>query len=318
MSSPGAPGLRRFRGCERAHCLAPFVIKFLTKVAGFPLISRDFRPGRGFPNRTENLRKANTYNYLGLVRELTFTDFKLKYQGSFFGYLWSLGKPLMIFGVLLVVFTNFLKLGNSVPNYPVYLLLGIVLWTYFVEATFSSMGSIVSKGELIRKVYFPRIILPISSSVTALLTLGLNLIIVFLFMFFSKISLSVEAPLVVLLLLEFFVFTAGVSLFLASLFVRFRDVLHTWEVGTQALFYATPILYPLNLVPEKWGMVLMLSPIAQIIQDCRHVLITPESQTAMEILPFPLSLVPYLLPILLFATGYWFFQKQASKFAEEI
>src|SRR5665811_474419 len=105
------------------------------------------------------MKNITYYKYYGLVRELTLTDFKLKYKASFFGYLWSLGKPLMLFGVLLVVFTSFFKMGGAIPNYPFYLLLGIVLWTYFVEATFSSMASIVGKGDLIRKVYFPRIIL---------------------------------------------------------------------------------------------------------------------------------------------------------------
>mgnify|MGYP001569122940 CR=1 FL=1 len=264
------------------------------------------------------MKKKKTFKYWGLVRELTLTDFKLKYQGSLLGYLWSLAKPLMLFGVLLVVFTKFFRLGGTIPNYPVYLLLGVVLWTYFVESTFSTMSSIVGRGDLLRKVYFPRIILPISTSMTALVTLLLNLIIVFVFMAFSKVSLSIGYPLFIFLLIELFVFTAGISLFLASLFVRFRDVLHTWEVGTQIFFYATPIIYPFSMVPEKVGFFLMLSPIAQIIQDSRYILITSESSTAFEILPLPYSLIPYLLPFIVFAGGYWFFQKQSSKFAEEI
>lgn len=264
------------------------------------------------------MKNTNIFKYWGMVRELTLTDFKLKYQGSFFGYLWSLAKPLMLFGVLLIIFTKFFRLGGTISNYPVYLLLGVVLWTFFVESTFSSMNSIVGRGDLLRKVYFPRIILPISASLTALVTLLLNLVIVFIFMAFSKVAVSITYPLFIFLLLELFVFTAGVSLFLGSLFVRYRDVLHTWEVGTQILFYATPIIYPFSMVPEKIGDFLMLSPIAQIIQDCRYVLITKESSTAFELLPLPFNLVPYLLSFFMFIAGYWFFQKQSSKFAEEI
>lgn len=255
---------------------------------------------------------------MGLVRELTVADFKLKYQASFFGYLWSLAKPLMLFGVLYVVFSKFFKLGAEIPNYPVYLLLGVVLWTYFVEATFSSMNSIVGQGDLIQKVYFPRIILTISASVTALVTLLLNLLVVFVFMGFSKVAPSLVSPLFIVLLLELFLFTAGVSLFLAAIYVHFRDALHTWEVGTQVLFYATPIIYPFSLVPENIGMFIMLSPVAQVIQDSRHVLVTTESAVTYEILPFPLNFVPYLLPLAVFIIGYWFFQRQASRFAEEI
>ncbi|MHB1326546.1 MAG: ABC transporter permease [Thermoleophilia bacterium] len=264
------------------------------------------------------MKSLQSLKYYGLVRELTLTDFKLKYKASFFGYLWSLGKPLMLFGVLLVVFTSFFKMGGAIPNYPVYLLLGIVLWTYFVEATFSSMASIVGKGDLIRKVYFPRIILTISASVTALITLLLNLVVVLIFMVFSKVSPSVNSPLLFLLLIEFFVLTSGVSLLLASLFVRFRDIAHIWEICAQAMFYATPILYPLSLVPGEFGKVLMLSPIAQIIQDSRYVLITTETGTVFNTLSFPFSLIPYSLSFIIFIIGYWIFQKEASKFAEEI
>jgi len=264
------------------------------------------------------MKNITYYKYYGLVRELTLTDFKLKYKASFFGYLWSLAKPLMFFGVLLVVFTKFIKLGGSIPDYPVYLLLGIVLWMYFIEATVSSMSSIVGKGDLIRKVYFPRIILPVSATITALITLLLNLVVVFIFMFFSDVSFSITSPLLLLLLIEFFVLTSGVSLLLASLFVRFRDVSHIWEVGTQALFYASPILYPLTLVPETYQKILMLNPIAQIIQDCRYVLITTETGTAYSTLSFPAFLIPYTMPLIIFIFGYWVFQKEASKFAEEI
>ena len=264
------------------------------------------------------MKNINSLKYYGLVRELTLTDFKLKYKASFFGYLWSLGKPLMLFGVLLVVFTSFFKMGGAIPNYPVYLLLGIVLWTYFIESTFSSMASIVGKGDLIRKVYFPRIILTISASVTALITLLLNLVVVLIFMVFSKVSLSVNSPLLLLLLIEFFVLTSGVSLLMASLFVRFRDIAHIWEICAQALFYATPILYPLSLVPGEFGKILMLSPIAQIIQDSRYVLITTETGTVFNTLAFPVSLIPYSLSFIIFIIGYWIFQREASKFAEEI
>jgi len=264
------------------------------------------------------MKSFQSLKYYGLVRELTLTDFKLKYKASFFGYLWSLGKPLMLFGVLLVVFTSFFKVGGSIPNYPVYLLLGIVLWTYFVESTFASLASIVGKGDLIRKVYFPRIILTISASVTALITLLLNLVVVMIFMAFSKVVPSIYSPIMILLLVEFFILTSGVSLLLASLFVRFRDISHIWEVFAQAMFYATPILYPLSLVPEKVGKVLMLSPVAQIIQDSRYVLITTESGTVFNTLSFPVNLIPYSLSFIIFIIGYWTFQREASRFAEEI
>lgn len=264
------------------------------------------------------MKEMITYRYYGLLRELTLTDFKLKYKASFFGYLWSLVKPLMLFGVLYIVFAKFFKLGKEIPNYPVFLLLGIVLWTFFMEATNSSLTSIVGRGELIRKVYFPRIILTVSASITALITLFLNIIVFFIFMAISSVLVPSTAPIFLLILIEFFLFTAGVSLFLSSWFVRFRDVGHIWEVFAQALFYATPIIYPLGLVPESFQKFLMLNPLAQIIQDSRYVLVSHDSETAYSILSFPLLLIPYALPLIIFAVGYWYYQKEAYKFAEEL
>src|ERR1035437_8384562 len=121
-------------------------------------------------------------NYFSLIRELAITDFKLKYQGSIFGYLWSLMKPLAIFGVLYLVFTVFVRIPSKIPHFPVYLLLGIVLWNYFAESPTVGMPSIVEKGDLIRKVYFPRIVIVIANSLSALITLLLNLIVIAGFM----------------------------------------------------------------------------------------------------------------------------------------
>lgn len=130
--------------------------------------------------------ESRKYSYL--IRELALTDFKLKYQGSILGYLWSLVKPLMLFTVLYFVFTQILKIGGSIEHYPVYLLLGVVMWGFFAELTSISLGSIVERGALIRKVYFPRIILVVSRGFTSLLTFLLNLIVVFVFLVVQKIT----------------------------------------------------------------------------------------------------------------------------------
>ena len=256
--------------------------------------------------------------YLGLIREIALTDFKLKYQGSFLGYLWSLVKPLMLFLVLYVVFAKILKIGGSIPSYPIYLLLGIVIWGFFSELTSVSLAAIVSSGDLIRKVYFPRIVLVIARGITALLTFVLNLIVVFLFMAYLHIIPSTSAVFAGLILFELFILAVGVSFFLSALFVKYRDVSHIWEVFMQAFFYATPIIYPLNLVPEKYSPFLVLNPLAQIIQDFRYMLVTHQTETAWSLLPIWLLWIPYTLPVVIFALGYSYFNKSASKFAEEV
>jgi ABC-type polysaccharide/polyol phosphate export permease len=140
--------------------------------------------------------------YKNLIKTISITDFKLKYEGSILGYLWSLVKPLFLFTVLYFVFTQVFKLGNAIPHYPVYLLLGIVIWTYFLETTISCLLSIVGKRDLIRKVYFPRVVLIISNSLTSLLTFLANLVIVLVFMAFNRIVPTWHVMFIPLLLFE--------------------------------------------------------------------------------------------------------------------
>jgi ABC-2 type transport system permease protein len=256
--------------------------------------------------------------YSSLIKELALTDFKLKYQGSLLGYLWSLVKPLLLFSVLYVVFTRFLKIGSSIEHYPAYLLLGVVMWGFFSELTAMSLGAIVERGDLIRKVYFPRVVLVISRGLTSLITFLLNLIIVFVFMIVLQILPDFWAISLILILFEFFVLAIGISFFLSALYVKYRDIAHIWEVVLSALFYGTPILYPLSLVPVNIQKILILNPVAQIIQDSRYMLITNQTETAWTLLGPQLFWIPYILPFIIFVLGYRYFKKSAAKFAEEV
>ena len=255
--------------------------------------------------------------YFDLIKELAITGFKLKYQGSFFGYLWSLMKPLFLFIILYFVFNYVFKLGRAIPNYPIYLLIGITMWGFFAETTSMCMNSIVGSGDLIRKVYFPRIILPIAMSLTSFLTLILNLVVVFGFMAYARVPLTINIFLLPLILIEFYVFTLGVSFFLASLFVKFRDLGPIWEVACQALFYATPILYSPALVPEKMLKLLMLSPLAQIIQASRAAILPTAVLTSSEVLG-RYAILPFVIVVVVFVVGYMTLQKMSAKFAEEV
>jgi len=257
--------------------------------------------------------------YKDLVRELAATEFKLKYQGSVLGYLWSFAKPLMLFAVLYVVFTRFVRLGGgNIEHYSLYLLLGIVLWSYFTDSTSTAMSSIVDRGDLIRKVYFPRIVIVVAASTSSLITLLLNLVVVFLFMLVARIPVHLSVPLFVLLVAELYVMSLGCSLLLAALYVKFRDFRHIWEVGLQILFYASPIIYPLGLVPHNFVPLLTLSPVTQIIQDARWLLISQKTVTAADTLHLPWVFVPYLLPFLFLWLGYSYFNRTAAAFAEEL
>ena len=255
-----------------------------------------------------------------LLRELVVTDFKLRYQGSVLGYAWSLLKPLLLFSILYVVFVKFLRIGGDVPHFPVYLLLGIVLWNFFAEMTSQSLGSIVGRGDLIRKIRIPRWIVVISSSLSALINLVLNLIVVAVFMVIGGVDLMEVGILFPLILVQIYVFALGTSLFLAAAFVKYRDMSYIWEVILQAMFYLTPILYPLSIITNvTFQKILLLSPIAQAIQDARNVLVTNHTITIAEAFGSGAArLLPVGLSVVVLVLGVLYFRREAKHFAENL
>ena len=259
-----------------------------------------------------------------LLRELVITDFKLRYQGSILGYVWSLLKPLMLFAIMYVVFIHFLRFGNGIPHFAVALLLGIVMWTFFIEATNQGMQAIVLRGDLIRKINFPKYIIVISGTISALINLIFNLAVVLAFMIFDGVSFSWSALLFPLNLLLLYVFALGLAFFLAAAYVKYRDISHLWEVFLQGLFYATPIIYPLQMVITYGGVgaaqVLMLSPVAVIFQNARAQLVGHENViTANQLFSNPLYIViPYGIIALVVLLAVVYFRKNQSKFAEQV
>jgi ABC-2 type transport system permease protein len=256
-----------------------------------------------------------------LLRELVITDFKLRYQGSVLGYAWSLLKPLFLFAIMYVVFGVLIRVGN-VEHYAVYLLLGIVLWNFFSEATNQGMNSIMNRGDLIRKISFPKYIIVLSATLSALINLLLNLVIVGVLMVVNGVDLHVSALLLPLYILEIYVLSLGLAFFLSAVNVRFRDTSHIWEIIMQAAFYATPIIYPLAIVIAKStfaAKLLLMNPIAQAIQDARYVLVTNKAITIDSLLPNTLYvLIPLSIVVLIFVGGTLYFKKYSSQFAENI
>ncbi|MEI7539401.1 MAG: ABC transporter permease [Candidatus Saccharibacteria bacterium] len=256
-----------------------------------------------------------------LLRELVVTDFKLRYQGSVLGYAWSLLKPLFLFAILYVVFGVLMKLG-SVENYPVYLLLGIVLWTFFSEATNQGLSSIVARGDVMRKVSFPKYIIVLSTTISALVNLTLNLVIIAVFMILNGVSLHMSAIMFPLYIIEIYILALGVAFFLSALNVKYRDTGHIWEIIMQAAFYATPIIYPLSVViikSETAAKFLMMNPLAQAVQDARYSLITHESVTVTSLFGSWLYvLIPLTITASVFILGALYFKKNSKYFAENI
>jgi len=256
-----------------------------------------------------------------LLSELVRTDFKLRYQGSVLGYGWSLLRPLLLFGILYVIFAVVLGSGGGIPHFPVYLLLGIVLWTFFTDMTTQSLGSIVGRGDLIRKIRIPRWSIVFSASVLALINLGLNLIVVAVAMVINHVDIMRTIVFIPVLLVEVYIFGLGVSLFLSAAFVKYRDVSYIWEVFLQLGFYITPILYAMTKVPLEFQKLQLLSPMAQAMQDARYSLVTHDPTVITIHRVFDggwYGLIPLVVVALTFIIGLLYFKSQAETFAENI
>ncbi len=259
-----------------------------------------------------------------LLYELVKTDFKLRYQGSFLGVLWSVLKPLMLFAVMYTVFVKFLKFTDGTATYPIVLLLGISLWSFFTEATTVGMQSIVGRGDILRKINFPKYIVILSAMTSSLISLSINLVVVIIFAVITGVKFTPWALLTPLNILQLFTLAFGISLFLSTLYVKFRDIGHIWEVVLQIVFYAMPIIYPITQVAnvKVFGIeaqrIMMLNPVAQTIQDVRHNLIAPDTVPTTWSIEGNLlvSLIPIIITIIVLIIGVWYFRKNSKKFAE--
>lgn len=259
-----------------------------------------------------------------LLGELVKTDFKLRYQGSVLGCLWAVLRPLLMFAILYVVFAKLLRFGDDIPHYPVYLLTGTVLWNFFTECTGQGIQSIVQRGDLLRKISFPKWIVVVAATSTALINLAINLCVIILFALFNGVTPSWSWLLVPFLVLELYAFALGISFLLGAINVKYRDVTSIWDVLTQALFYAVPVIYPLSIVMNSGNFgilaskIILLNPIAQVIQDVRYNLITDTAITTWSTVEWPLCLIPILLVILVLLLAALFFYRKSKRFAEEV
>jgi ABC-2 type transport system permease protein len=248
------------------------------------------------------------------------TEFKAGYHNTAFGYLWSLARPLLLFGVLLLVFTKIFRLGSEVPNYPAMLLLNIMLFTFFAEATTNAVQSVTKQENVVRKTQFPRIVIPLSVVLTAALDLLLNLFVVFVFLLAYGVDPQWTWLLLPVLLLALVAITTGVAMLVSALYVRFRDVGIIWSVGVQVLFYAAPILYPIEIAPGSFRDLVQANPLAPIFEQARVWIIDPGAPDISEAAGGSAALVA--LPLILFlatcALGLWVFNREAPRIAEEL
>jgi ABC-2 type transport system permease protein len=276
----------------------------------------------GRPIRGPSALGGDWRRFVHLSWTLAVTDFKLRFFGSVLGYVWQLLRPLMLFGVLLLVFTVFLPLGSDVPHYDVCLLAGIVIFTFFADSTIGSVSSLVDRENLVRKIHFPRMVVPVAVVLTAYFNFVLNLLVVLGFALISGVTPRAGWLELVPLLMLLGVFALGIAMLLSSLYVRFRDVRPIWEVVAQALFYASPVIYVIDKVEsvhQSWARVLMCNPLSAIITQARHAAISPRIQSAAHAIGgAERLLIPLALVLLVFVLGFWSFNRAAPRIAEQL
>ena len=257
--------------------------------------------------------------FWSLTLTLATTDFKLRFFGSALGYLWSLVRPLMLFGVLYVVFTEVVRFGDGVKDYPVYLLAAIVMFTFFSDTTTRAVTSLIKRENLLLKIRFPRMVIPLAEALHGLFNLGLNLIAVFVFVFAAGIEPRLDWLQVPLLVLMLVVLSTGVATLLSALYVRYRDLEPIWEVLVQILFYASPVIYVATAVPDSLRQAAAMNPLATILNQMRHALVDPDAPTGITLiggwqwLPVPVGIVA-----LIFVLGLWVFARETPRIAENL
>jgi len=264
-----------------------------------------------------------------LTYNIARSEFKLKFFGSVLGYAWQIVRPLLLFGVLYVFFVVIGHVGNSgSPGealYGVQLLGSIVLFGFFGEATGGAVRSVVDRENLVRKIQFPRLVIPLSISLLAFFNLILNLIVVLVFALISGVTpmLSwLELPLILAMLI---LLSTGIAMLLSALFVRFRDISPIWEVIAQILFYASPVIIPTETVREKllhepllWHIYL-LNPLVAIFQQFRHAMVNHAALSAGQAMGSWLALLePLAIVAALFVLGFWVFNRSAPHIAEDL
>jgi ABC-2 type transport system permease protein len=246
-------------------------------------------------------------------------EFRARYTATFLGYVWTVVRPLIFFGLIFLVIRGILGFGKNIPNYGPMLILNLVLFQYFSEATARALRSVTSKEGLVRKMQFPRIVIPLSVSLTAGFTLLLNLLAVFPLFLISGLEPRWSWLGLIVIILGLALLTTGLSLILSVAFVRSEDVGEAWLLLSRMLFYASPILYPIEQVPESVRSLVAASPLSPLLEQARVWMIDPSAPTPVQAAgPWLGLIIPLVLTIAICVFGLWLFDREAPRVAEAL
>lgn len=292
-------------------------------MSGVSAISDSSTPAEGppvlQPVRGPSALGGGTRRFFELLWLMAVTEFKRAYFGTVLGYVWSLLRPLILFAVLLFVFTKIFRLGSEVVNYPVLLLFNIVLFGFFQESTTTAVTSVVAQEGIVRKTQFPRLVIPLSVVLTGLMNLGLNMIAVLAFLLAYGVDPTWTWLLLPVIIVPLAVFTIAISMLLSALYVRFRDMLIIWTVSATVLFYGTPLLYPIEVAPEGLRAPMMVNPLAVIFEQARVWIVDPTAPNAAEAAGSPWRLIPAgVIFVVACVLGWRVFTREAPRIAEAL
>ncbi len=252
---------------------------------------------------------------------ISVTEFRTKYSNTGLGYVWSVLKPFAFYGIIYLVVSRVLRFGGEVVNYPAMLVLNLVIFQYFQEATGASLNAIPAKEPLVRKMQFPRIVIPLAVSLSALITMAFNLIGVLLLFLVDGIDPMWTWLLFPFVLLVLVLLTTALSMLLSVVNVRWRDVAQGWTLLLRALFYACPILYPLDaeFIPDGIRNLFAANPLAPIMEQARIWVLDPGAPTTVELSGWLYGFaIPVAVILLATVIGYWSFEREAPRVAEAI
>jgi ABC-2 type transport system permease protein len=279
-------------------------------------------PAKGHEVTGPSAFSGGARRFVALTRTMAVQEFKLRFFGSVLGYVWQLMRPLMLFGVLFVMFTVIFSVSAE-PNFGVALLLGIVVYTFFAEATGTAVTCVIDRENMVRKIQFPRMVIPMAVVVTACFNLVLNLFVVFVFAAISGVRPQWTWLAAVPLLAVVVVFASGIAMLLSALYVRYRDVQPIWDVVLQIIFYGSLILVPYETIVAKGygglGSVLLANPLAAVVQEARHLVVDPSYVAVADGMGgTALLAVPLAIVVATFVLGLWVFNREAPRIAEEL
>ena len=247
------------------------------------------------------------------------TEYRLTYFGSVLGYLWALMRPLLLLGVLYVVFSQIVKFGGDIPNYPMLLLFNIVLFSFFQDSTQRAVTAVVDSEAIVRKMHFPRLVIPLSTVLTGVLNLLLSLVAVFVFILAYGIDPMWTWLLLPVILVPLITFTSAIAMLVSSLYVRFRDVQPIWFVVSMILFYGSPVLYAIDTVPANAQRYVLFNPIAMLLEQARKWIIDPSARGCVEAIGgWKWAMVPLAIFIATCVLGLWVFNREAPVIAERL